>query len=332
MMIRVVFMGTPAFAVPTLQALLDAEDIEILGVLTQPDKPSGRGQKLTPPPVKVLAQEHGLTVLQPEKLRKDEAAMGWLREQAPDFFITVAYGQILSQAVLDIPKYGTVNCHASLLPEYRGPNPIQWAILDGKPDTGITTMLTEKGVDTGAMLKKVILPIEADDTTESLTQKLSQAGGPLLLATLREMVAGTLTPEPQAHDKATHAPKLEKEDGYLDWNTPTLTLHNRIRALQPWPGAYTQIGDLRLKVLRARPLVGNSEVLLKNTAPGEIASTMKGCEGLAVHTADGWLEILTVQPPGKREMAAQDWARGFFGNQPEIKRVFGPVAVESQPV
>ena len=305
MSIRLVFLGTPGFSVPTLQALLDADDIEILGVITQPDKPSGRGQKLMPPPVKILAEEAGLTVHQPKSLRKDDAVMTWLKAQEPDFLVTIAFGQILSQDVLDIPAIGTVNVHASLLPEYRGANPIQQAIVDGKLETGLTTMLTDIGVDTGDMLLKTIVPIAEDDTALDLHEMLSQAGGSLLLETLRGLKAGTLKPQPQNHDAATHSPKAKKEDSLLDWEQSAQALHNKIRGQQPWPGASSMIIEQPLKIIESRKTQESDT----GCAPGTILGKSE-C-GVLVQTGQGVLALKTVQPAGKKAMPAIDWYNGF---------------------
>jgi methionyl-tRNA formyltransferase len=291
--------------------------MDVLGVLTQPDKPAGRGHKLQPPAVKAHLLEHAplIPVFQPKSLRKDAERIQWLRDQAPDVLVTIAFGQILSQEVLDIPKLGTVNVHASLLPELRGPNPIQWAILQGKTETGLTTMLTDIGVDTGAMLLKHSVPIGPDTTALELTQELSASAGPLLLETLRQLRAGAISPQPQPHDRATHAPKLSPEDAQIDWSLPAGQLHNRIRGQQPWPGAYTFLGGERFKITLTRWSEGlNSETNLKNEAPGSILDIMK--EGILVQTGQGALEILRVQPAGKREMSARDWANGFLKNKP----------------
>jgi methionyl-tRNA formyltransferase len=296
---NVVFLGTPAFAVPTLESLLSASDIEVLCVLSQPDRPSGRGQKLLPTPVKTVAQAAGLPVFQPEKLGKDLELQAHLSSLAPDFFITVAFGQILTQAVLNIPKYGTVNVHASLLPQLRGANPIQWAILNGFAETGVTTMLTERGVDTGAMLLKATTPIGPEETADALAERLSQLGGPLLLETLRQF--HTLTPTPQDHDAATHAPKLTKEAAWLDWTHPADALHRKIRGQQPWPGAQTLWQDQPLKILAA-------SVLPTAADPGHV--WLEGKQ-VCVGTGQGSLELRTLQPPGKRPLPALDWWRGL---------------------
>lgn len=301
--IRVVFLGTPLFSVPTLKALLEDSRFEVLGVLTQPDKPSGRGQKLVPTAVKQCAEEAGLPVFQPKLLRKNQEIMDWLRGQAPDYLVTIAFGQILSQEVLDIPKKGTVNVHASLLPELRGANPIQQAVLEGKAETGITTMLTDIGVDTGDMLLTAVLPIGVNETMGELAIRMSQAGGPLLVETLQQHFVGTLQPKPQDHASATHAPKAQKTDAAIDWDVSAEEIHRKVRAFSPAPGAYCAFDGQRFKITETRL----SEEMLKNSRPGQICSMIK--DGILVATQDGTLLIQKLQPAGKKEMPAADWAR-----------------------
>lgn len=310
--LRVVFMGTPAFSVPTLNALLADSAFEVVGVLTQPDKPAGRGQQLTPSAVKVRALEVGLPVHQPKRLRKDEDVLAWLKAHNADYFVTVAFGQILSQDVLDMPKYGTVNVHASLLPAFRGPNPIQQAVLQGLSETGITTMLTDIGVDTGDMLLVEKVAIGENETMGELAIRMAATGGPLLTRTLKEHAAGTLKPTPQPHDEATHAPKCEKADAAIDWSLTAQEIHNRIRGFNPAPGAYAEFAGQRVKLLQSTLL--KSEENLKTGAPGEIVSIMK--DRIIVNTGPGstsWLSITEVQPAGKKPMNAADWARNLKG-------------------
>ncbi|MDX2084171.1 MAG: methionyl-tRNA formyltransferase [Candidatus Melainabacteria bacterium] len=325
---RVIFMGTPAFAVPTLQALLDTPDVTVLGVLTQPDKPAGRGQKLMPPPVKLLASRAGIPVLQPVRLRKEPEVIEWMAEQKPDFLVTVAFGQILPQAVLDIPRFGTVNVHASLLPAYRGPNPIQWAVIQGLKETGITTMLTTLGVDTGPALLEQRLSIGPDETAAEVAEKLSVTGGPLLVNTLAMLQQGRLWPTAQNHRLATHAPKLSKDDAWIDWHRSAEQLHHQIRGQQPWPGAVTCLeGDLRVKIMRTH-LPSEAEAACSSSAvavlPGTVVQVHKA--GIGVQTGCGILEVLTVQPAGKKEMPAADWARGLLSHQ-EMTLQFLPPSV-----
>lgn len=324
MSLRIIFCGTPQFAVPSLQAMLDDPDIEVLGVLTQPDRPAGRGQKLTPPPVKVLALQHQLPVYQPTRLRKEPEIIDWLRAQAPDYLVTAAFGQILSQEVLDIPRLGTVNVHASLLPEYRGPNPIQWAILNGDAVAGVTTMFTELSVDTGPMLLKAQTPIQPNEDAAHLLERLAQLGAEILPQSLHQYAQGTLQAQPQDHDAATHAPKLTREDAWIDWSWSAQKIHNKVRGQQPWPGAVTRLGDVELKIIETcspealPPSVQNPPTPSGN--PGHLFAIMS--EGVWVQTGSGPLLIQKVQPPGKPKMNAKDWANGFL--KPEHPRTFDP--------
>jgi methionyl-tRNA formyltransferase len=304
--IRIVFMGTPAFSLSALQVLADAPRIEVAAVVTQPDRPAGRGQKLTPPPIKTLGEQLGIPTFQTASIKKDEPLKSHLKSLAPDF---------LTQEILDIPKMGTVNAHASLLPEFRGANPIQQAILQGKKETGITTMLTELGVDTGPMLLKHVVQIGENETMGELTQRLSEAVGPLLVNTLVGMVEGTVHPEVQSHEQATHAPKCAKEDALLNWAEPAEILHRKIRGFNPAPGAATFLrsdngpGE-RIKILRAQKWSGNSKNSIKAGLPGDILAIIE--TGILVQTGDGPLEVTSLQPAGKREMPARDWALGCF--------------------
>lgn len=328
--IKIVFLGTPAFSMPALQALHDDARIEIAAVVTQPDRPAGRGQKLTPPPVKTLAEKLGLPWFQTVSIKKDETLKQHLRDLAPDFLVTVAFGQILTQEVLDIPKMATVNAHASLLPEFRGANPIQQAILQGKNETGITTMLTELGVDTGPMLLKHVLTIGADETMGELTERLSQAAGPLLVNTLVGMTDGTVQPEVQPHELATHAPKCKKEDAILDWTQSAHQLQLNVRGYNPAPGAASFLNGERVKILRARQYQpganAHSEEILKTGQPGEILAIIES--GVLVRTGEGVLEITSLQPAGKREMPARDWALGVFKTSGDGKRALGCFSAE----
>lgn len=310
--IRIVFLGTPAFSVPALNALAGEPRLEIVAVVTQPDRPAGRGQKLTPPPIKTRADELGLPVFQTASIKKDEELKAHLKALSADFHVTVAFGQILTQEVLDIPKIATVNAHASLLPEFRGANPIQQAILTGKTQTGITTMLTELGVDTGPMLLKHVLEIGENETMGELTIRLSEVAGPLLIDTLAGMKDGRVQPETQDDTQATHAPKCEKEDALLDWDEPADSLHRKIRAFNPAPGAATFLNGERIKILRARR-TEKSEDFVKAGKPGEMLAMID--TGLLVQTGDGLLCIESLQPAGKREMSARDWAQGVFQNR-----------------
>lgn len=298
----ILFMGTPSFAVPTLEAMIEA-GWPIVGVVCQPDRPAGRGQKLTPPPVKELALKHGLTVHQPEKLRKNEAFTQLLRELNPALIVVVAYGNLLPQEVLDIPRHGCLNVHASLLPKYRGAAPIQWSLINGDPVTGVTLMKMDLGMDTGAMLAKAELAIAPDDTTLTLSPKLANLGAELAVDRIPDWVAGRLTPEPQPEAEATYAPKLTKETGRLDWQQPARALHHLIRGVTPWPGGTTTLAGQPLKVLQSqvRPHAGGR--------PGEIVEI--GPDGWLVACGEDALLLTQVQAPGKPPQAAADVARGW---------------------
>jgi methionyl-tRNA formyltransferase len=317
MPLRVVFMGTPHFALPTLKALIESPEIDLVGVLTQPDRPSGRGQKLTPPPVKELAQMANLTVKQPERLRKDEAVMAWLAEQQADFFVTAAFGQILPQAVLDMPKIATVNVHASLLPTYRGANPVQWAVINGDTETGVTTMLTVLEVDAGDMLMRATTPIAQDDTAVDVLGRMAEAGGAIIVPSLVGLASGALVPEAQDASQSTHAPKLTKDDARLDWSQSTAVIHNKIRGQQPWPGAEAILEALSgnpeeslvMKVHRSVVMEAPSS-LYAASQPGAILGVTP--VGVWVQTGDGVLCITELQPPGKPKMKAADWANGVL--------------------
>lgn len=309
--LRVIFCGTPAFALPSLTALMAAnEELVVVGVLTQPDKPSGRGQKVLPPPVKELAEAHGLQVKQPTSLRKEPEIIAWVKDLAPDFLVTAAFGQILSKEVLDIPRFGTVNVHASLLPKYRGPNPVQWAILNGDPEAGVTTMLTEIGVDTGPMLKRTATMIDPNENALSLVSRLATLGANILVPTLTELAVGTLKPQAQPAEMATHAPKLQKHDAVIDWSLPAITLHNKIRGQTPWPGTLTVLEGNTIKIHQSRHPATWPEASQypQSGKPGTIEAIIHA--GLVVQTGLGPLLIEQIQPPGKPVMSPKDWANG----------------------
>lgn len=237
---RIVFMGTPEFAVPSLEALLRSDD-HVVGVVSQPDRPKGRGQQLVAPPVKLVAERAGIPVLQPLKIRTPEFLQA-LTSWQPDLIAVAAYGRILHTPILTLPPKGCVNVHGSLLPKYRGAAPIQWAVINGETETGITTMLMDEGMDTGPMLLQERLGIMKDDTAGTLAPRLAELGGRLLVETIAQLKAGTLMPKKQDDGQATMAPLLKKEDGLIDWTMSAASLANRVRGLSPWPGAYTFFG------------------------------------------------------------------------------------------
>ena len=299
---RIVFMGTPEFAVPPLRALLDA-GYDVVGAVTQPDRPAGRGHKLTPCPVKLLAQERGVPVVQFERIKSPEG-VACLRELAPDMMVTAAFGQILSREILDIPQYGTVNVHASLLPRYRGSAPINWCILNGETVAGVTTMLTDAGMDTGDMLLKAETPIGELETAGELTARLSDLGAELLIETLKRYPHGDLKPTPQNPDEASYQPMLNKEMGRVDWAKGAQEIANQVRGLNPWPGAYTENENGRLKIYLAKACPARAEA-----QPGTVV-TSSAKEGLFIACGEGWLEVLEMQTPNAKRMAAKAYLQG----------------------
>lgn len=316
-MLRIIYMGTPEFAVPSLNALVRGaapgmvllEGYEIATVITRPDKPSGRKQEVVYSPVKQAALAHGLPVWQPGSFKKAENQAA-LAEFGADLFIVAAFGQILPQAVLDLPRYGTLNVHASLLPKYRGSSPISEAILQGEEEAGVTIMLIDAGVDTGAMLLKRAVPISATETTASLTPRLADLGASLLLEALPLWVRGDLQPQPQDHTQATHTRMLKKEDGHLDWSHPAEELARAVRAYAPWPNAYTTWRGKLLKILVASPATSTPA-----GQPGTVALINQVQDGkthkaLSIATGQGNLLVERVQLEGKRAMSADEFVRG----------------------
>ncbi|CAG0997760.1 methionyl-tRNA formyltransferase [Anaerolineales bacterium] len=290
-------MGSPDFALPSLSALAKVHDV--VGVVTQPDRASGRGRELKPPPVKVLATQLNIPVMQPEKLRE---GMYQLREWNPDLIVVAAFGQILKKDVLDLPRYGCINVHASLLPRWRGAAPINAAILAGDEQTGVTIMKMDVGLDTGPMLAARSIRIECDDTAGSVFQSLSMLGADLLLETLPEYLAGSLKPVPQPEVGVTYAPMLKKEDGLLDFTRPAVELERRVRAMNPWPGAWFEWNGSPLKVLRASTVSGDK--ILVN-------GTRLMAEGKpAVQSSEGVLVLEEVQPAGKKVMSGKSFLMG----------------------
>ena len=312
-MTRVVFMGTPEFAVPSLRALADAGVYDIAGVFTQPDRPAGRGKKLTACPVKQFALERGLPVCQFEKIRRPEG-VAQLKALAPDVMVTAAFGQILTQEILDIPAHGTVTVHASLLPAYRGPAPINWCIVNGERQAGVTIMRTDAGIDTGDMLRARAVEIGEMETAGELTRRLSELGAELLAETLPDYLAGKIVPVPQDPEKASYQPMLDKAMGEIEWAQPARQIACLVRGFNPWPCAYTDMAEDRLKLYLARPMDSDSDA-----APGTvIASGAK--EGLVVRCGDGALEILELQAPGGKRMTARAY---LMGKRIEVGTVFG---------
>lgn len=300
---KVLFMGTPDFAVPTLKAIIDG-GYEVVGAITQPDKPKGRGYQLLPPPVKVYALENAIPVYQPQTLKGEEFA-ALLSTLAPDVIVVVAYGKILPVNVLEYPKYGCVNVHGSLLPEYRGAAPMQRAIIDGKTETGITTMLMAAGLDTGDMLLKEVVAIGENDNFEDIHDRLASVGASLLVKTLRGLEAGEITPEVQDDSKSTYAAKIEKSDCALDFSLDAKVLHDKIRGLSPIPLTFTHTPDGKLlKVAKAK--LADAEKTPK-CLPGTVIEVG---EDIKVACGKGVISLLTVLPEGKGRMSAADFVRG----------------------
>src|SRR6185295_4061738 len=302
---RIVFMGTPEFAAPSLEALLTSED-QVVGIVTQPDRPKGRGQTLTASPIKQIALREGIPLLQPVKM-KDPAFLAALQSWRPDFIAVTAFGRILPPAILSLPVHGCVNVHGSLLPKYRGAGPIQWAIINGEIETGITTMLMDEGMDTGPMLRQERIPIGPEDTAGTLSVALAALGGKLLVETIGQLKAGTVTPQPQDHSQATLAPLLKKEDGAIPWQLSATAIANRIRGLTPWPGAYTYAGDTRWGILRAS-VEAEGTLHGENMPPGTVVEVWK--DALLVMTGTGVVAIRELQPANSRRMTVAEYLAG----------------------
>lgn len=306
---KILFMGTPQFAVPSLEALLERGH-EVAAVVTQPDRPKGRKRELTPSPVKVFATERGLPVLQPEKLRSPEGVAA-VSEIAPDVIVTAAYGQILPKSVLALPRLGCINVHGSLLPRYRGGAPIQRSIIDGEKVTGVTLMYMAEGLDTGDMIAKVEVPITDEDTAGTMFEKLSEAGSKLLLEWLPRIADGTAGRTPQIDEESTYAPNLSREDEKLDWSQSSRRIFDRVRGLNPMAGGFTFLDGEVFKVWGcAIPSPSDAELRSEWTeyAPGAVLET--GAFGIRVRTGDGSIVLTDVQPAGKKALKAAEFAKG----------------------
>ncbi|MDY3764311.1 MAG: methionyl-tRNA formyltransferase [Candidatus Ventricola sp.] len=299
---RIVFMGTPDFAVPSLRALVD-HGYEVVGVFCQPDRPKGRGHKLAACPVKELAQSAGIPVFQPERIKREEG-VAMLKSCAPDLCVTAAFGQLLSQEILDIPPLGTINVHSSLLPKHRGSAPINWSIIKGDAVTGVTTMFTDKGMDTGDILLTRETPIGSAENAGELTDRLAVMGAQLLIETIRAIEAGTLARTPQDHAAATYEPKMDKELGRIDWSKSAQELDWLVRGTTPWPGAFTTLGEQTIKVFELDILDGPA-----SGAPGEIVAA-DAKRGLVVSCGDHDVALAQIQMPGAKRMNAKDYLRG----------------------
>ena len=299
---KIVFMGTPDLAGPVLEALKE-EGHQVLAVVTQPDKPKGRSRVMSMPPVKEKALQLGIPVYQPVKVR-DEAFVKVLKELAPEAIVVVAFGQILPKQILDIPPYGCINVHGSLLPKYRGAAPIQWAVIDGEKETGLTTMMMDTGIDTGDMLEQVVVQVAEDETGGSLFDKLSAAGGPLICSTLKKAEAGTLVRTPQPGEGASYAKMLDRDLGDIHWEKDAESIERLIRGLDPWPSAYTSLNGKTLKLWKAAALEEEY-----GGVPGEVVRA--GKDGLLIQTGKGVLKVLSLQLEGKKRMDADAFLRGY---------------------
>ena len=319
---NIIFFGTPDFAVPSLERLLSHPAFNVLAVVTQPDKRRGRGSQLIPSPVKAIAQAHNLPLYQPKSVKKDEATLDYLKNAQADAFVVVAYGQILSQAVLDLPRLGCVNAHGSILPQYRGAAPIQWSLYHGEAETGITTMLMDAGMDTGPMLLEARTPIALLDNFEDLAARLACIGADLLPETLLKLDQQAIRPVPQDESQATYAPLIKKDNYWLDWSCSAIALHNQIRGF--FPSCSATFRDEAIKIVAAAPLREAFRTQLPRelstiaqawsnplptAQPGEVVGILKG-EGAIVQTGDGALLLRTVQLPGKRPQSGWDFANG----------------------
>jgi len=299
---RVIFMGTPDFAVGTLEALVRSEH-EVVGVVTQPDKPKGRGKAMQFTPVKEVAVRENIPVFQPQKVRAAEA-LEVLKAWQADVCVVVAFGQLLPESILNLTKYGCINVHASLLPKYRGAAPIQWAVIDGEKESGVTTMQMDAGLDTGDMLLKTVVPLAETETGGSLFDKLSEAGAHLLLETLKGLEEGTITPQKQGESPTAYAKMLTKELGNIDWTAEAVSIERLIRGLNPWPSAYTKLHDKTLKIWAAK-------VQLEDTdqAPGTVVKVTK--DQLLIQTGKGVLSVEELQLEGKKRMDTAAFLRGY---------------------
>jgi len=302
--LRVVFWGTPEFAVESLKALLNSKH-QVVAVVTQPDKPKGRGKKLAPPPVKVVAQEHGIPVLQPEKVKSNKELYEELKRLEPDIFVVVAYGKILPKEIIELPKYKTVNVHASLLPEYRGAAPIHRAIMEGKEKTGVCIMEITEQLDAGDIYSCIEIPILEEDDITTVHNKLAKAGADLLVDVLNKIEKGEITKTPQEDSKATYAKPIKKEEGRIDWNRSAREIFNQIRALKVWPKAFANFRDKQVKILEAEVL---DETATGN--PGEVVQIIKG-KGFVVQTGKGKILIKKLQFPNSKPISGDDAVKGY---------------------
>jgi methionyl-tRNA formyltransferase len=303
--IRVVFMGTADLAGPVLRQLARQPFVEVVGVVTQPDRPKGRDLRLAPPPVKIVATELSLPVFQPERLRHTDA-LNTVSSWSPDLIVVAAYGQILPQSVLDLPRWGCLNVHASILPKYRGASPIQWAILHDESETGITIMKMDAGLDTGAILSQQAIPILPSDTAQTLHDRLAQLGAELLVQTIPGYIAGRVLPKPQPAEGHCYARKITKDDGRLQWQKPARELWNQVRAFNPWPGSFTQLSGGAAPIMLK---VWSADLVETDSAePGMV--TQASADGIVVGCGSGALKVTELQREGKRRLKAADFLAG----------------------
>ena len=316
---NIVFMGTPDFAMGVLKSLYDCGQHNIVAVITQPDRPKGRSDKMIPSPVKQYAVEKGLEVFQPVKIKTEEAVEK-LKSYDADIFVVAAFGQILSKEILDMPRFGCVNVHASLLPEYRGAAPIQWSIADGKECTGVTIMQMNEGLDTGDIISQSVVKIEDDETGESLFNKLMDEGAKLLVDTLPLIESNSIKPVPQDNDKATYAKILKKEMGYVDFSEDSLAIEHRIRAFTPWPGGYTYFNGKLLKLKKVKAFIAGAEEIkdVESGVIGEIVKVTK--DVIYIACKEGILAVYELQAEGKKSMSTHDF---LLGNTLEAGQKFG---------
>ncbi|MGN0482681.1 MAG: methionyl-tRNA formyltransferase [Lachnospiraceae bacterium] len=299
---RIIFMGTPDFSVGTLEALIEAGHEVVLAV-TQPDKPKGRGKAMQFSPVKEAALAHGIEVYQPQRVRRPEC-IEYLRQYQPDLIVVVAFGQILPKEILEMPRYCCLNVHASLLPKYRGAAPIQWAVLNGDKETGVTTMRMDEGIDTGDIIKTKKVSLSEEETGGSLFEKLTGVGAELAVETIEAIETGKAVYTPQDHEKATHTSMIRKEQGKINWNRPAVEIERLIRGMNPWPSAYTSLNEKLFKIWAAKALPDETT----NAEPGTVCKVTK--HDVFVQTGEGILQLLEVQAQGKKRMSADAFLRG----------------------
>ncbi len=318
---KIVYFGTPQFAVPSLARLLKDPDFDVVAVVTQPDKRRGRGSQVTPSPVKVVATDAGIPVWQPQKIKKDTETLDFLKASQADAFVVVAYGQILSQEILDMPRLGAINGHGSILPSYRGAAPIQWSLYNGESETGVTTMLMDAGMDTGPMLLEETIAIGLLDNAWTVAERLSKLTAELLLSTLHKLDGQAIRPIPQTEEHATYAPLIKKADYLINWQRPAIEIHNQVRGF--YPNCVTQLRQKSLKISETIPLsddvwdhlpqdcqsLKQAYALLEPPSPGKIAAVWKN-HGPVIGTGDGYLLLCQLQPAGKKAQSGWDFANG----------------------